>query len=317
MSSEVQTPPAIEPIAIDPHRPFDAATFFNTFRHALAQVNDIQLHYVIGGQESAVPVGMASPIVLLNGYPETWYGWRKIMPALAMRHTVIAIDVRGTGASDKPPTGYDAGTVAADVHQLVQQLGFDSINLVAYDITGRVGYAYAADYLQNVRRLVLMETLLPGFGLEAAMDVAKGGSYHFGFHANVDVATWLVQGKEREYLQMMVQGSLYDQAAMSAIDFEEYGRWYASPGGMRGGFEHYRAFLGDAVPNRERSKQTLKLPVLALYGSAGNTQILPQTLLDVAETVYGEAVPGSGHFIAEERPDYLAARLLDFFNPVD
>lgn len=308
MTSDVKTPPLIEPMAINPYVLFDAATFFKTFHHASAQVNDIQLHYVMGGQGNA--------IVLLNGYPQTWYAWRKIMPALAARYTVIAVDVRGTGASDKPPNGYDAGTIAEDIYQLVQQLGFGSIDLVAYDITGRVGYAYAAAHSHAVRHLVLMETLLPGFGLEAAMDVAKGGSYHFGFHANVDVAAWLVQGKEREYLQMMVQGSLYDQAAMTAADIEEYLRWYSSPGGVRGCFEHYRAFLGDATPNQERANQKLKMPVLALYGGSINmgTQVLPQTLLDVAEEVYGEAVEGSGHFIAEERPDYLAPRLLNFFS---
>lgn len=303
---QVRTPASIAPLAINAHAPFDAATFFKTFRHARVQVNGIRLHYVIGGE--------GTPVVLLNGFPQTWYAWRKIMPALAQQHTVIAVDVRGTGDSEKPPSGYDAHTVAEDIHQLAQQLEFTTLNLVAYDITGRVGYAYAAMYPEQVSHLVLMETLLPGFGLEEAMNVATGGSYHFGFHANVDVATWLVQGKEREYLKMMMQGSLYDKAAIADADFEEYIRWYILPGGMRGGFEHYRAFLEDAEPNRVLAKQKLKMPVLALYGAAsGDTKVLPETLLAVAEDVQGEGIEGSGHFIAEERPDYLAARLLDFF----
>lgn len=258
-NQQVIAPASITPMEIDLYAAFEATTFFRTFRHATVQVNGIKLHYVIGGE--------GEPVVLLNGYPETWYGWRKIMPALATRHTVIAVDVRGTGASDKPTHGYDARTIASDIYQLVQQLNVGSIHLVAYDITGRVGYAYAAAYPKEVRSLVLMETLLPGFGLEEAMDVAKGGSYHFGFHANVDIATWLVQGKEREHLKYMVQGSLYNKAAINEADIEEYVQWYASPGGVRGCFEHYRAFLGDAALLRESAVSKLKMPLLALYGA--------------------------------------------------
>lgn len=110
---------------------------------------------------------------------------------------------------------------------------------------------------------MFMETLLPGFGLEEAMDVAKGGSYHFGFYANVDVAVSLVQGKEPEHLRMMVQASLYDKAAITKADIDEYVQWYSSPGGLRGFFEHYRAFLGDSTPNRESAKQKFKMPILA------------------------------------------------------
>jgi pimeloyl-ACP methyl ester carboxylesterase len=88
-----------------------------TFSHNTASVNGIQLHYVIGGQ--------GDPVVLLHGWPETWYAWHKIMPALAKNYTVIAPDLRGLGDSSKPPTGYDGNTVAEDIHQLVTQLGFE------------------------------------------------------------------------------------------------------------------------------------------------------------------------------------------------
>lgn len=304
---QVQEPAPVQPLLIDAHAPFDGVAFFKQFRHSKVQVNGINLHYVIGGQGEAV--------VLLNGHPQTWYYWRKIMPALAERHTVIAVDVRGTGDSDKPVTGYDAHTITQDVRQLVKQLGHERINLVAYDITGRVGYAYAAEYPDEVVCLVLMETLLPGFGLEEAMDVAKGGSYHFGFYAQVDVAESLVRGKERKHLNMLVNSVIYDHAAVTPADIDEYARCYESVGGLRGFYNHYAAFLGDSASNRGWAKRKLPMPVLALYGAAldRDTAVLPQTLTAVAENVQGEGVEGSGHFIAEERPDYLAARLLAFF----
>ena len=106
-----------------------------TFSHHIASVNGIQLHYVTGGQ--------GDPIVLLHGWPETWYEWRHIMPALAKNYTVIAPDLRGLGDSSKPLTGYDGKTVAEDIHQLVTQLGFKTIFLVGHDIGTQVAYSYA------------------------------------------------------------------------------------------------------------------------------------------------------------------------------
>ena len=85
-----------------------------TFSHHMASVNGIQLHYVIGGH--------GDPVVLLHGWPETWYAWHHVMPALAKNYTVIAPDLRGLGDSSKPSTGYDGKTVAEDIHQLVTQV---------------------------------------------------------------------------------------------------------------------------------------------------------------------------------------------------
>jgi hypothetical protein len=110
--------------------PFNGDLYFDngnvTFSHHMVSVNGIQLHYVIGG--------LGDPIVLLHGWPETWYEWRHIMPALAKNYTVIAPDLRGLGDSSKPLTGYDGKTVAEDIHQLVTQLGFKTIFLVGHDI---------------------------------------------------------------------------------------------------------------------------------------------------------------------------------------
>ena len=106
-----------------------------TFSHHMASVNGIQLHYVMGGQ--------GDPVVLLHGYPQSWYEWRHIMPALAENYTVIAPDVRGFGDSSKPITGYDGNTTAEDIYQLVSQLGFDNIFLVAHDVGAQTAYSFA------------------------------------------------------------------------------------------------------------------------------------------------------------------------------
>src|SRR5215217_4777495 len=87
-----------------------------TFSHHMASVNGIQLHYVIGGQ--------GDPVILLHGWPQTWYEWRHVMPALAKNYTVVAPDLRGLGDSSKPLTGYD-GNTTREIYQLVSQLGFN------------------------------------------------------------------------------------------------------------------------------------------------------------------------------------------------
>jgi alpha/beta hydrolase family protein len=143
-----QQQPTLEGISFD----IDNMTFY----HHMASVNGIQMHYVIGGQ--------GDPVVLLHGFPQSWYEWRHIMPALAKNYTVIAADLRGFGDSSKPITGYDGNTTAEDIYQLISQLGFNQqILLVAHDVGSQTAYSYASDHPNNVSKLVLMDFPFPGF----------------------------------------------------------------------------------------------------------------------------------------------------------
>src|SRR4029453_13471515 len=154
-----------------------------TFTHHTATVNGIQLHYVIGGK--------GDPVVLLHGWPETWYEWRHVMPALTKNYTVIAPDLRGLGDSSKPPTGYDGKTVAEDIHQLVDKLGFKTIFLVGHDIGTFIVYSYAAAHPSEVKKLAVMELTIPGFVPAGRMPL-----WWVPFHQTPDVPEALVQGKE-------------------------------------------------------------------------------------------------------------------------
>ena len=278
------------------------------FDHRYADVNGTTLHYVIGGNGPA--------IVLLHGWPFTWAEWRKVMPLLAAaEYTVIAPDLRGMGDSAKPEKGYAKSTVAEDVRQLVHHLGFGEINLVGTDIGMMVAYAYAAAHPEEVHRLVLSESLLPGFGLEELMNPAVSGYWHFGFHMQVDLAEMLTAGKEAAYL-----GPMWDMfSSTGGIDGaakEEYLRHYAAPGGMRGGFQHYAALLDDGKANRADFRTKLAMPVLVLNSATGIPQ--EQTLSgirQVAADVRAEIVPNSGHAIGEDNPAWVADRLIRFFGP--
>jgi pimeloyl-ACP methyl ester carboxylesterase len=276
-----------------------------TFSHHMATVNGIQMHYVMGGQ--------GDPVVLLHGWPETWYAWRHIMSALAQNYTVIAPDLRGLGDSSKPPTGYDGKTVAEDIHQLVTQLGFNTIFLVGHDIGTWVAYPYAAEHPTEVEKLVIMEVPPPGFFPPELIP------WWFVFNQTPDVPEALVEGKEMEYLSWFYQNLAYNPSAITQEAINEYVSRYSAPGGMRAGFEYYRAFPEDAMQNQNYSQTMLTMPVLALgagyipaFGGISNP--LPVLgMQQLAENVQGIIVPNSGHYIPEEQPQFVINQLSNFF----
>ena len=279
-----------------------------TFSHRTASVNGIQLHYVIGGH--------GDPIVLLHGWPETWYEWHLVMPALAKNHTVIAPDLPGLGESSKPLTGYDGKTVAQDIHQLVTQLGFKTIFLVGHDIGTQIAYSYAAAHPTEVKKLVVMDFTIPGFGPTGRMPL-----WWPIFHQTPDVPEALVQGKEMMYLSWFYHNLAYNPAAITQADINEFVSHYSAPGGMRAGFEYYRAFPQDAIQNMNYSKTKLTMPVLAVGAgyipTLGGNITMPTVIYGMktlAQNVQGITVPNSGHWIPEEQPVFLVKLLNNFFS---
>jgi pimeloyl-ACP methyl ester carboxylesterase len=279
-----------------------------TFSHHTASVNGIQMHYVIGGQ--------GDPVVLLHGWPETWYAWHKVMPALAKNYTVIVPDLRGLGDSSKPLTGYDGKTLAEDIHQLVGKLGFKTIFLVGHDWGTQVAYSYAAAHPTEVKRLAVMELTIPGFAPPGRPPLWWGI-----FHQTPDVPEALVQGKEMTYLSWFLHNLPFNPAAITQADINEYVSHYSAPGGMRAGFEYYRAFPQDATQNQNYSKTKLTMPVLALGGgyipTFGGNITMPTVIYGMkilAQNVQGVTVPNSGHFIPEEQPVFVVKLLNNFFS---
>lgn len=278
------------------------ATLDGRFRSGTESVNGTRLHYVMGGQ--------GTPVVLLHGFPETWMAWRKVMPALAVDHTVVAVDLRGAGDSALEPSGYDKETMATDVHELMERLGLREVSLVGEDFGGQVAYAYARMYPNQVRRLAVVEAAVPGFGLESLF----GGSYHYRFHMVPEMPERLIRGQERYYLTRFLCGEELDCKAAS-IDgalVDEYVRSYSRPGRLTAGLELYRALAQDAEANRARAVPKIKMPVLALGGERGIGTLPLEQLSRVAEDVTGGVVPGAGHWVAEQRPQELMARLGPF-----
>jgi pimeloyl-ACP methyl ester carboxylesterase len=290
---------------LDIERPVEDLSFEidnMTFSHHTASVNGIQLHYVMGGQ--------GDPVVLLHGWPQTWYEWHKVMPALAKNYTVIAPDLRGLGDSSKPATGYDGNTTAEDIYQLVSQLGLNQkIYLVGHDVGVQTAYSYAAAHPNNVSKLVILDVPLHGFFPPGTEDCC----WWFSFHQTPDIPEMLTAGKEREYLSWFYRLA-YNPNAITEADIDKYVSSYSAPGGMRAGFEYYRAFSINAEQNKELSNVKLPMPVLALGGEYSFGTAALDSMKSLATDVHGGIIPLSGHWIAEERPDFLVKQLAAFFS---
>jgi pimeloyl-ACP methyl ester carboxylesterase len=279
------------------------------FASRFATVDGLRLHYVIGGT--------GAPVVLLHGWPATWYEWRKIMPTLARGHTVIAPDLPGLGESAAPACCYDTTTVAGEIHALVRHLGFTRIDLVGHDIGAMLAYPYAAAHPAEVRTLVALDAPIPGprfYQLPAITPSGPSPAWHFGFNSVPAVPEQIVAGRERAYLSYFYTRLAYRSDALSPTETDEFVRRYAVPASLHAGFAYYRAFPRDIAENAAYATVKLAMPVLALGGDHGAGAQEAAFLKPLATNVTGGSVPRCGHWIPDEQPAYLTARLLAFLH---
>jgi pimeloyl-ACP methyl ester carboxylesterase len=281
-------------------------------RHDSVYLDDLKLHYVRSGG--------GVPVVLLHGWPQTWFAWRKVIPLLANRYDVIAPDLRGFGDTSRPSGGYDKKTVAHDVRRLVDHLDLGRVHVVGHDVGGAVAYPFAAQWPSETRSLTFIESSLPSFGQEELMDVANGGSWHFGFNMSGDIAEELVRGRERLLIDYWMRRStvgVVDPTSVEVDALDQYERSLRQPGGLRSTFAHYRALPQDRSDNRELGRTKLSLPVLAVEGERGQSGHSVSTMSKVAANVSSAVIRSAGHYPAEENPAQLASVLQTFFDGVE
>jgi pimeloyl-ACP methyl ester carboxylesterase len=268
-----------------------------------AEVNGTKLHYLAAGK--------GKPVLLLHGYAQTSHMWRPLIAELASTHTVIAPDLRGFGQSAKPQGGYTKKTMAQDVHALMASLGHQRYGLAGHDIGLMVAYALAAQYPAEVERIALMDAFLPGVGDWTTVWLLRD-LWHFHFYGKTPLA--LVDGRERIYFEHFWNDFAADPAkSVSEADRQIYTAAYAQPGGMRAGFEVFRAFEQDAKDFAALAKTKLKMPMLVLTGEKASGEFLIAQGRLVADNVEGVVIKGSGHWLMDEARGETVSRLLAFF----
>lgn len=279
--------------------------------HHTAPVDGGELHYVSAGTEG-------SPVLLVHGFPESWWAFHRVIPLLAERHRVFAVDLRGFGDSSVADAGHDSTTAAADLHALVGHLGVGPVHLTGQDISGATVFRFATTHPEDVRSLTAVEMGLPGFGLEALGDATHGGSWHIGVLAAPGIPELLLAGRERELLaDWAFPGMTAVTEAITDAELDEFARSYARPGGWRGAAGLYRSMLAEGDDVRELARTSpLTVPVLAV--GAGGGPFTEQTMRQVtAGTVRAVQLDGVGHYAALEAPSALASAVLDFLSDVD
>jgi pimeloyl-ACP methyl ester carboxylesterase len=191
----------------------------------------IRLHYLVEGK--------GDPVVLLHGYAETSHMWHPLIAKLSSTHAVMAPDLRGAGQSSKPVDGYTKAAMAQDIHALANKLGYGHIQIFGHDIGLMVAYAYAAQYSSDVDRIALMDAFLPGVGNWRDVWLMRD-LWHFHFYGKTPLA--LVHGRERIYFEHFWNDFAADpRHSVPEHDRRFYTKEYARPGGMRAGFEYFRA----------------------------------------------------------------------------
>jgi pimeloyl-ACP methyl ester carboxylesterase len=279
--------------------------------HGMAVIDaTTRIHYVTAG------VGDRT-IVLLHGFPQTWWEWRFIIPRLAEAgYRVIVPDYRGAGDSWKPASGYDKRTMAGDINRLLKEhLKITTPVIIAgHDIGLMVAYAYAQEYREQVSHLVVIDAPLPG---TKAFDQIRSDPrvWHFAFHTVRDLPELLIAGRERQYLQSFFNYRIFNTGAISLEDLEIFTRAYSAPGAIRAGLDVYRAFDQDILDNRESLRQNgkLSIPVLAVGGEISTSGSLMKDMMrEVAENVTAVRIEGTAHWVVEENPDDFLSAFITF-----
>jgi pimeloyl-ACP methyl ester carboxylesterase len=280
------------------------------FRNGYARVNGTRLHYVIGGR--------GTPLVLLPGWPQTWWEFHKVMPALAARHRVIAVDLRGMGGSDKPATGYDKKTMAKDVFELVHRLGYSKVDIAGHDIGSMVAFSFAANHPDATRKVAMLDVPHPHQGFYGLRLLPPSGwrspppyyLWWFAFNQVRGLPERLVSGRSRQLVDWILDYLAMRPASIGDHARAVYARAYSSKDAIRAGNGWYQTFGQDIVDQRGYGRVTA--PILGLGGEGGYPSlraVLPSKGTDVRVV----RVANSGHFLAEERPDAVIDWLTRFF----
>ncbi len=279
-----------------------------TVKHHTIKVNGIRMH--------VAEAGKGPPVVLLHGYPETWFAWRHQWPDLARDYHVIMPDLRGYGDTDKPDTGYDKRNMAEDIRQVVAHFGYDRIALVGHDRGARVATRFAKDNRAMVDRLAVFDNI-PTRVVFNATDAKLAKMYWFFYFQQVPhLPEALIQGREDIFLRHFFTTWCYNPGAIDEAAVAEYVRAYAQPGALRGAFNDYRAGPADLAQDIEDADALIECPVLALWGAdfdlVGKQFDVLEVWKGMAKNVRGIAVPECGHLPQEEQPARVNHELREF-----
>lgn len=282
------------------------------FTHRWVDAEGIRLHAV----ESGLQTGPA--VVLLAGFPQTWWAWRKVMPGLAERFRVIAVDLPGQGHSDRPRGSYDTHTVASRVQAALTALDVPKYWLVAHDIGAWVAFSMALKYEEHLRGVALLDAGIPGITLpdSVPMDPERAWkTWHFAFHLVPQLPETLLTGREREYVGWFLKVKALSPDTFDGAEIDHYAAAVAADGGLSASLAYYRDAAESARRNHDALERgNLTVPVLGVSSSHGSIPDMAASIAPWAKNATGVVIPRAGHFIPDEQPDATVDALTAFID---
>ncbi|MDM1459546.1 alpha/beta hydrolase [Myroides odoratimimus] len=275
------------------------------FKSRFVEVNNVRLHYVIGGE--------GEPLVLIPGYPQTWWAYHQMMPELAKYYTVLVVEMRGMGESDKPKSGYDKKNMAKDIHELVMQLGFNQIYIGGHDIGAHVAYSFACNYPEMTKRLIVLDTPHPDESMyQLPMLPIPGMNYVYpwwlAFNQVRELPEQLLEGRMNIVIDWLFEKLVVNKEGLTDFDKAVYSHAYNTQDAIRASNAWYQAFGQDIEDFKSYHKLTM--PVLGIGGSGYG--MLCMSLPNSTEILELKEVANSGHFLMSENPNVVVSHIIEF-----
>jgi pimeloyl-ACP methyl ester carboxylesterase len=285
------------------------------FENRYINVNGVELHYVDGGA--------GTPLICLPGWPQTWYSFKNIAPALAKKYRVIVVDIRGMGTSAKPDSGYDKRTMATDIYELTKALGLQKVHIIGHDIGGMVAMSMAFNYPDSIGKLVLMDGAHPSEGMLQMPLIPALGSFKekmtgesqyvwwMGFNQVKGLPEQLLEGRFQFLLDWLFAYVMIDESKMPAFERKVYAAAYNTKESIRASNAWYQTFTQDVEDGK--SYKQLAMPVLGI-GSNVSYNFIKMGLPYVAKNCTVIGLLDSGHYMNEEQPEKVLEAIIPFLN---
>ncbi len=276
-------------------------------KNNFATIEGLKIHYTTAGTGPA--------ILLIHGWPFTSLEWKKLIPFLTKSdYSVFAPDLVGCGESELPDAPKSKFEIASILNQLLELHKLNNVTILGTDIGMMVAYSLAVNFPERIGKVILGEGALPGFGLEQLMDVANGGSWHFGFQALGEYSANLIHGNEKEY-----HSGFYSIMSLQNGSDENFTlpflKYYSTKKGTIGGFYHYYTLLEDGKFNVKNPNQKLKMPVLVINGENGIPQFVTEkSVNEISDNYKTVIIKNCGHTIGEDNPQETAEQIINFIN---
>ena len=274
-----------------------------------AQIGGVKLHYAKAGDGENL-------VLLLHGFPEFWYSWRRQLAALSDEYTIVAPDMRGFNWSDKPPhvSDYKVDKLVDDVLGLIRHFGHEKAAIVGHDWGAIVAWAIAEKYPDAVSKLVCMQVPPTSVWLKNLTFRQFLASWYMLFFQIPRLPEWVLSKNDFAVGERLFRNAAADPAFFSDEEIEKYKESWREPRALTSAINYYRANFFDKFFNRGETEK-IKVPTLFIYGEK-DTAVLPETVENVKEAIdapYEEVrIPESGHWVQQEAAEAVNDTLREF-----